>query len=73
MVVADQYRGAPTEVSFRGSYVGRLLPFYGIDLFRIISGIPGEYQDFPSAMELERVATKICKKQENLLAELEAF
>lgn len=73
MVVSEQYRGAPTEMSFQRSYVPRLLPFHGLELFRVITGIPGEYRDFPSAAELERVAEKICKKEKNLLDELEAF
>lgn len=56
MVVAEQYRAGPTEMSFRRNYVPRIIRLFerdGIDIFRAIASIPGEYREFPSASELE--------------------
>lgn len=70
MVVADQYEGGPTKAAFEMNYVPKLSRFHGVELFRVITGIPGQYREFPTSWELERVMQE---KDKNLLKELEDF
>lgn len=72
MVVADQYAGGPTRAAFEMNYVPKLSRFHGVELFRTITAIPGDYKDFPTSWELERVMIER-ETAQNPLKELEDF